>query len=96
MRSFVKIKSSRNGEIILSFTDIGTCKPCHSRDFYVTNMFLTLFANKIIAKNSESTVLSTYLSFIPLSNVVCLRRVSRLFCSPYPTCNPNVRKVDNQ
>ena len=29
MRSFVKIKSSRNGEIILSITDIG--KSCHSR-----------------------------------------------------------------
>ena len=31
-RNFVKIKSSRNGEIILSFTDIG--KSCHSRDFF--------------------------------------------------------------
>ena len=29
--SFVKIKSSRNGEIILSFTDIS--KSCTSRDF---------------------------------------------------------------
>ena len=31
MRSFVKIKSSRNGEITLSFTDEG--KSCHSREF---------------------------------------------------------------
>ena len=31
MRSFVKIRSSRNGEITLSFTDEG--KSCHSRDF---------------------------------------------------------------
>ena len=32
MRSFMKIKSSRNGEIALSFTDIG--KPCPSRVFF--------------------------------------------------------------
>ena len=31
MRSFVKIKSSRNGEITLSFT--GVVKSCHSREF---------------------------------------------------------------
>ena len=31
MRSFVKIKSSRNGEITLSFTDEG--KSCHRREF---------------------------------------------------------------
>ena len=31
MRSFVKIKSSGNGTITLSFTDEG--KSCHSRDF---------------------------------------------------------------
>ena len=31
MRSFVKIKSSRIGEITLSFTDEG--KSCHSREF---------------------------------------------------------------
>ena len=31
MRSFVKIKSSRNGEITLSFTDV--CKSCPSRGF---------------------------------------------------------------
>ena len=35
MRSFVKIKSSRNGEIT-PFTDID--KSCPSRDFYVANM----------------------------------------------------------
>ena len=32
MRSFVKITPSRNGEITVSFTDIG--KSCLSRDFY--------------------------------------------------------------
>ena len=43
MRSFVKIKSSRNGEIILPFTDI--CKSCHSRDFFTSQIcLLTLFA----------------------------------------------------
>ena len=36
MRSFVKIKSSLNGEIILSFTDVGNS--CPSRDFNVANM----------------------------------------------------------
>ena len=29
LRSFVKIKSSRIGEITLSFTDIGISRPCH-------------------------------------------------------------------
>ena len=47
MRSFVKIKSSRNFEIILSFTDLG--KPCQSRDFYVANMsFNATRENKIL------------------------------------------------
>ena len=43
MRSFVKIKSLRNGEITLSFTDAG--KQCPSWNFSVANMsLLTLFA----------------------------------------------------
>ena len=37
MPSFAKIEPSRNGEITLSFTDVG--KSCTSREF-----FLTLFA----------------------------------------------------
>ena len=54
-RSFVKTKSSRNGEITLTFTD--KCKPCHSRDFYVANMsFITIREKKILAKISEFTV----------------------------------------
>ena len=41
---FVKIISSRNGEITLSF-NIGEGKSCHSRDFYIANMsFKTLIA----------------------------------------------------
>ena len=43
MRSFLKIKSSRNGEITLSFTDIG--KSCPSRKFFMSQIgLLTLFA----------------------------------------------------
>ena len=43
MPSFVKIKSSRNAEIPLSFTD--ECKSCPSRYFLGSQMcLLTLFA----------------------------------------------------
>ena len=43
MRSFVKMKSSRNREITLSITDIG--KSCHSREFLTSYVYLlTLFA----------------------------------------------------
>ena len=43
MRSFVKIKSSRNGEITQSFTDAG--KSCPSREFLVSQIYLlTVFA----------------------------------------------------
>ena len=42
MQSFVKIKSLRNGEITLSFTDAG--KLCPSREFLVSQIcLLTLF-----------------------------------------------------
>ena len=55
MRSFVKIKSSQNGEITLSLTDKG--KACQSRDFYVANMsFNAICENKILVKISEFTV----------------------------------------
>ena len=43
MRSFVKIKSSRNREITLSITDIG--KSCPFREFLTSQIrLLTLFA----------------------------------------------------
>ena len=43
MRSFVKIKPSRIGDIFLSFTDIG--KSCPVRDFFTSQMcLLTLYA----------------------------------------------------
>ena len=55
-RSFGKMKSSRNGEIILSFTDIG--KSCHSRDFFTSQIcFNAIHENKIFAKISEFTVI---------------------------------------
>ena len=54
MRSLVKIKPSRNGEITLSFTDVG--KSCHSRDltWQIHASLLSLFAkNKFSRKYSE-------------------------------------------
>ena len=43
MRSFVKIKSSPNGEITLSFTDIS--KSCPNRNFFTSQIcLLTLLA----------------------------------------------------
>ena len=55
----MKIESSGNGEIILSFTDIGIS--CPSRDFlYAANMsFNAIRENKILAKISGQ-----YLRFI--------------------------------
>ena len=50
MRSFVKIKSSPNGEITLSTTDI--VKSCSSRDFLLSQVcLLTLFAKIKISRN---------------------------------------------
>ena len=56
MRSFVKIKSSQNGEITLSTTDI--VKSCSRRDFYVASMsFNAICENKNLAKISRFTVI---------------------------------------
>ena len=56
MRSFAKIKPSRNLEITLSFTDIG--KSCPSRDFLTLQICLlnAIRENKILAEISEFTV----------------------------------------
>ena len=55
LNGIVKTKSSRNGEITLSFTDIG--RSCHSNEFLTPQIcLLTLFAKKILAKISEFTV----------------------------------------
>ena len=55
MRSFVKIKPSRIGNITRSFTDIG--KSCTVRDFfYVASVsFNSICENKILTKISEFT-----------------------------------------
>ena len=45
MRSFVKIESSRNGEITMSFTDVG--KSCPSREFLTSQMCLLMLFAKI-------------------------------------------------
>ena len=53
MRSFVKIKSSRNGEIVLSFTDKGKSCELIVVNFYAANMsFNAIGENKILAKVS--------------------------------------------
>ena len=55
MRSFAKIKPSRNSENSLSLSDEG--RSYRSRDFYVANTpFNTPHENKILAKFSEFTV----------------------------------------
>ena len=56
MQSFAQTKSSRNGKITLSITDIG--KSCTSCEFLAPEeCLLTLFAkNKILAKISRFTV----------------------------------------
>ena len=55
MRSFVKIKPSRIGDITLSFTDIG--KSCTVHVFYVANVSLNAIReNKILRKISEFTM----------------------------------------
>ena len=59
MRSFVKIKSSRNAEITLSFTYI--CKSCPCREFLATQICLNAVReNKIIAKISGFTVVCVF------------------------------------
>ena len=55
MRSFVKIKPSRFGDITLSSTDRG--KSCPVRDFYVANVsFNAIREHELLAKISEFTV----------------------------------------
>ena len=57
MRSFVKIKPSRNDKITLSFIDIGKSNLILSQIFHITNMYFNAIRkNKILAKISECTV----------------------------------------
>ena len=45
MQSFMKIKSSRNAEITMSFADI--CKSCPSREFLASQICLLMLFAKI-------------------------------------------------
>ena len=55
MRSFLKIKPSRNGKVILSFTDIGIS--CPSSEFLTSQICLNAISkNKILTKCSGFTV----------------------------------------
>ena len=55
MRSFVKMKFSRNAEITLSFADLGKSSP--NREFLTSQICLnTIRENKILAKISGFTV----------------------------------------
>ena len=47
MRSFAKIKHSRNGEITQSFTDKSTYKSCPSGEFLTSQIFLLTLIEKI-------------------------------------------------
>ena len=59
MQSFIKIKSSQNGVITLSFTD--EFKSCHVANFYIANMsFNAIHENKILTKISYLTVSRPY------------------------------------
>ena len=55
MRNFMKIKSSRNGGIILMFTDIG--EKCSIREFQTSQIcFSAIRENKMLTEISEFTV----------------------------------------
>ena len=56
MRSFAKIKPSRNGEITLLFTDIGKSCPSHEFFNFANMSFNAIRENKILTKISEFTV----------------------------------------
>ena len=67
MRSFVKIKSSQNGEITLSFTDIE--KSCPSREYIASQICLrAIRENKILSKISGFSVMSFLLHASVLNN----------------------------
>ena len=58
MRSFVKIKSWQNGEIILSFTVTGNS--CLCLDVFLPISFNAICENKILAKISEFSVCAQF------------------------------------
>ena len=52
MRSFVKIKPSRIGDVTLSFTDIGTCKSCPVRDFLRRKCVFQRYSRKLFSREN--------------------------------------------
>ena len=64
----MKIKSSQNAEITLSFTDI--CKSCPSREFLVSQD--AICENKILVKISGFTVIMTKNTMNPELDTYCL------------------------
>ena len=77
MRSFVKIKSSRNGEIILSFTDIGTFVHHAAVAIFTSQIcLLTLFAKVKFSRkfpNLQYMQRNNELTFTP--NLVAAERL---------------------
>ena len=78
MRSFAKIKSSRNGEVTLSFTDEG--KSCPNRDILTLQIcLLTLFAKiKFSRKFPDLQYASTYTSKVHFSVSTSLHAFLRI------------------
>ena len=63
MRSFVKIKPSRNGKITLSFIDIG--KSCLSREFFTSLICLSmLFAKIKFSRKFPNLQYTVYVSYM--------------------------------
>ena len=86
MRSFVKIKFSRNDDITLSTTDIG--KSYHSRKFLWSQVcLLTLFAKISFSRKFPD---------LQFMIVVFLDHTHLLFFTVYSTSNANQDKLSNQ
>ena len=64
----MKIKSSRNEEITLSFTDIA--RSCPSRTFLASLSFNAIRENKILAKISEFTVIKNDFPISQLKHIL--------------------------
>ena len=80
MRSFVKMKSSQNGEITLSFSDI--VKSCQSQIFSIANMlFNAICKNKILTKFSGFTVYIKHTFKLGHVNLEYFHRPLRIKCN---------------
>ena len=56
MPSFTKLKPLQNGEITLSFTEVGKSYPCHEFIMWQNMSFNSIPENKILANLSEFIV----------------------------------------